>query len=215
MQYLDNTTPSNAQHLEAGRAVEPTGVRTLVALDVSESMDWGEVAGVPGLTPREASAAIALATAMSEPCHQIVGFHAGPGGERFARAHNWLGGIRALTPLAIDPSEGLDGAVQAVSGLRYGGTDPALPMLYASRRGLSVDLFVIYTDTEVTAGDVDPADALRAYRHRSGIDARLVVVGMVADELGVADPGDPGMLDLAGFDAATPGQIAGFATEAL
>ena len=215
MQYLDKTTPSKAQRLEADHAVEPTGVRTLVALDVSESMDWGEVAGIAGLTPREASAAIALATAMAEPCHQIVGFHAGPGGERFARAHNWLGGIRALTPLAIDPGEGFDGAVRAVTGLPYGGTDPALPMLYAGRRKLDVDLFVIYTDTEVTAGDVDPADALRAYRRRSGIDARLVVVGMVADEFQVADPDDPGMLDLAGFDAATPGRIAGFATEAL
>jgi 60 kDa SS-A/Ro ribonucleoprotein len=215
MQYLHNTRPSNAQRADADRAVEPTGVRTLMALDVSESMDWGEVAGIPGLTPREASAAVALATAMSEPWHQIVGFHAGPGGERFARAHNWLGGIRALTPLAIDPSEGLDGAVQAVSGLRYGGTDPALPMLYASRRGLAVDLFVIYTDTAVAAGDVDPADALRAYRRRSGIDARLVVVGMVADEFEVADPGDRGMLDLAGFDAATQACIAGFAREAL
>jgi 60 kDa SS-A/Ro ribonucleoprotein len=215
MQYLDNTTPLKLQHLEAGRAVEPTGVRTLVALDVSESMDWGEVAGMPGLTPREASAAIALATAMTEPSHEIVGFHAGPGGERFARSHNWLGGIRALTPLAIDPSEGLDGAVRAVSGLRYGGTDPALPMLYASRRGLEVDLFVIYTDTEIAAGDVDPGDALRAYRRRSGIQARLVVVGMVSDEFELADPGEPGMLDLAGFDAATPGRIAGFATEAL
>jgi 60 kDa SS-A/Ro ribonucleoprotein len=88
-------------------------------------------------------------------------------------------------------------------------------MLYASRRGLAVDLFVIYTDTAVAAGDVDPADALRAYRRRSGIDARLVVVGMVADEFQVADPGDPGMLDLAGFDAATQACIAGFAEEAL
>src|SRR3954466_3983204 len=107
MQYLDNTTPSNAQRIDADRAVEPTGVRTLGALDVSDSMGWGAVAGIPGLTPREASAAIALATAMTEPWHQIVGFHAGPGGERFARAHNWLGGVRAPAPPASDPSEGL------------------------------------------------------------------------------------------------------------
>jgi 60 kDa SS-A/Ro ribonucleoprotein len=177
MQYLDTTELIPAQRPDA----MPTGVRTLVALDVSESMDWGNVAGVPGLTPREASAAIALSTAAAGPEHEIVGFHDGPGGESFTRGHNWLGGIRALSPLAIDPGEGIDGAVEAVTGLRYGGTDPALPMLYASRRELEVDLFVIYTDTEVTAGDVHPEDALRSYRRRSGIDARLVTVAMAAD----------------------------------
>jgi 60 kDa SS-A/Ro ribonucleoprotein len=31
--------------------VEPTGKRLLLALDVSASMTWGSVAGVPGLTP--------------------------------------------------------------------------------------------------------------------------------------------------------------------
>ena len=35
--------------------VEPTGKRLLLALDVSGSMEWGEVAGVPGLSPRDAS----------------------------------------------------------------------------------------------------------------------------------------------------------------
>src|SRR5262249_6264537 len=43
--------------------VEPTGKRVLLALDVSGSMDGGAVAGVPGLTPRVASAALALVTA--------------------------------------------------------------------------------------------------------------------------------------------------------
>ena len=32
--------------------VEPSGTRMLLALDVSGSMTWGSVAGVPGLTPR-------------------------------------------------------------------------------------------------------------------------------------------------------------------
>src|SRR5207247_3440999 len=43
--------------------VEPAGKRLLLALDVSGSMTFGSVAGVPGLTPREASAALALVTA--------------------------------------------------------------------------------------------------------------------------------------------------------
>ena len=76
----------------------------------------------------------------------------------------------------------------------------------------AVDTFVIYTDSETWAGDVHPAEALREYRRRSGIDARLVVVGMVSNGFTIADPNDRGMLDVVGFDAATPALIAGFAS---
>lgn len=56
--------------------VEPSGTRMLLALDVSGSMGAGWVSGVPGLTPRDASAAMALVTAAREPAHEIVGFFA-------------------------------------------------------------------------------------------------------------------------------------------
>src|SRR5213078_3445608 len=57
--------------------VEPVGKRLLLALDVSGSMTWGDVAGVPGLTPRDASAALALVTVATEPDYEIVGFFVG------------------------------------------------------------------------------------------------------------------------------------------
>ena len=57
--------------------VEPANTRMLLALDVSGSMAVRRIAGVPGLTPRDASAAMALVTAATEPRHEIVGFHAG------------------------------------------------------------------------------------------------------------------------------------------
>jgi 60 kDa SS-A/Ro ribonucleoprotein len=60
--------------------VEPAGTRLLLALDVSGSMMSGWVAGVPGLTPRDASAALALVTAATEKQYEIVGFFAGRGG---------------------------------------------------------------------------------------------------------------------------------------
>jgi len=74
---------------------------------------------------------------------------------------------------------------------------------------------VILTDSETWAGDVHPPRALRDYRRASGIDARLVVVGMVANEFSIADPSDPGMLDVVGFDTATPQLISDFARGAL
>ena len=57
--------------------------------------------------------------------------------------------------------------------------------------------------------------ALRDYRHASGIEARLVVVGMVSNGFSIADPADPGMLDVVGFDTATPQLIADFARGTL
>ena len=102
-----------------------------------------------------------------------------------------------------------------MSDLPFGGTDCALPMLYAQATEREVDTFVIYTDSETWAGDVHPAQALRDYRRASGIDARLVVVGMVSNGFSIADPTDPGMLDVVGFDTATPQLISDFARGAL
>ena len=105
--------------------------------------------------------------------------------------------------------------MKTVSDLPFGGTDCALPMLYAQAREREIDTFVIYTDSETWAGDIHPAQALRDYRRASGIDARLVVVGMVANGFSIADPADPGMLDVVGFDTATPQLISDFARGAL
>ena len=177
--------------------VAPTGKRTLLALDVSGSMGWGSIAGIPGLTPRDASAALALVTAATEERYEIVGF------------------MDRLAPLAISPRQRLDDAVRTVSDLPFGGTDCALPMLYARKRKREIDTFVVYTDSETWAGDIHPAQALRDYRNASGIDARLVVVGMVSNGFSIADPADPGMLDVVGFDTATPQLISDFARGAL
>jgi 60 kDa SS-A/Ro ribonucleoprotein len=195
--------------------VEPSGRRLLLALDVSGSMTWGQVAGIPGLTPRDASAALALVTAATEEEPEIVGFFSGKGGflKRGRSVH--AGYVDGLTPLSISPRQRLDDAVKAVSGLPFGGTDCALPMLYAQALEREIDSFVIYTDSETWAGKIHPADALGAYRRASGIDASLVVVGMVSNGFSIADPNDGGMLDVVGFDTATPQLVSDFARGAL
>jgi 60 kDa SS-A/Ro ribonucleoprotein len=195
--------------------VEAAAKRLLLALDVSGSMEMGQVAGVPGLSPRDASAALALVTAATEPSYEIVGFFAGRGGWKSRTKRRWNYGDQGLTPLAISPRQRLDDAVKTVSDLPFGGTDCALPMLYAQAREREVDTFVIYTDSETWAGDVHPVQALRDYRQASGIDARLVVVGMVSNGFSIADPADPGMLDVVGFDTATPQLISDFARGSL
>lgn len=186
-------------------AVTPANRRMLLALDVSGSMDTGMVAGVPGLTPRLGSAAMALVTAASERQHSFVAFTAG------SHQSMWPGHGSGITPLSISPRQRLDDVVRSISGLPFGGTDCALPIRWAMERKMPVDTFVIYTDSETWAGAIHPAQALREYRQRTGIPARLVVVGMVGNGFSIADPADAGMLDVVGFDTATPELINSFA----
>jgi 60 kDa SS-A/Ro ribonucleoprotein len=184
--------------------VEPSGRRVMLALDVSGSM-MANVHGLEGLSCREASAAMALVTAATEPRHFFTAFTAG------GHPSMHPGFPSGISPLAMSPRQRLDNVVREVSSLPFGGTDCALPMLEAAKRGWQVDLFVIYTDNETWAGDIHPSQALRRYRERTGIPAKLVVVGMASNGFTIADPGDAGMLDVVGFDAATPQLIADFA----
>jgi 60 kDa SS-A/Ro ribonucleoprotein len=181
-------------------AVEPSGKRLMLALDVSGSMT-SAISGMP-LSCREASAALALVTAATEQQYEIVGFTSAGG--RWSRD-------AAISPLAISPRQRLDDAIRAVSDLPFGGTDCSLPMVHAMEKGLQVDTFIVYTDNETWAGNVHPHQALQQYRQKTGIDAKLIVVGMTATRFTIADPSDPGMLDVAGFDAAVPTLITDFA----
>ncbi|HET8634291.1 MAG TPA: TROVE domain-containing protein [Gemmatimonadales bacterium] len=183
--------------------VPATGKRIMLALDVSGSMKAG-VHGMPYLSCREASAAMALVTAATEPEHRFTAFAASGFLARFSPMSS------GLCELAISPRQRLDDVVKLTSALPFGGTDCALPMTEALKRNWPVDVFVIYTDNETWAGEIHPAQALRAYRERTGIAAKLVVVAMASNGFSIADPNDAGMLDVVGFDTATPGLIAEF-----
>jgi len=173
--------------------VEPSNKRLMLSLDVSGSMSMGQIAGVPGLTPRDATAALALVTAKTEPNHFINGFQA------------------KLMALDITPRMRLDSAIKSISNLPFGATDCAQPMLYALEYKLNVDTFVVMTDSETWHGAVHPVQALEQYRQRTGIPAQLIVVAMIANDISIADPNDAGMLDVVGMDTSTPQLITDFA----
>ena len=185
-----------------------TGKRIMLALDVSGSMG-GPVHGMPYLTCREASAAMALVTAAVEPNHRIVAFTKGTYPSMWSATH----GARfntGLSPLAISPRQRLDDVVQSITDIPFGGTDCALPMVEALKHRWPIDTFVVYTDNETWAGKIHPAQALREYRERLGVAAKLVVVAMASNGFTIADPADAGMLDVVGFDTATPNVISDF-----
>lgn len=176
-------------------AVTPIGKRTKLSLDVSGSMagnSWGAAPSL--LSPRLITAAMSLVTKATE------------GEDASINAFS-----RGMVPLDISPRQRLDDVLDTISGLPFDRTDCALPMLDALKRKEEIDTFVIYTDNETWFGSTHPFQALRKYRDAMGIDARLVVVATSATEFTIADPNDPGMLDVSGFDAAVPGLISGFA----
>jgi 60 kDa SS-A/Ro ribonucleoprotein len=77
-------------------------------------------------------------------------------------------------------------------------------MLYASREGLSVDVFQVFTDNETWAGRVHPSKALKQYRRKTGIPAKLIVAGMTSTGFSIADPNDGGSSTLSASTARHP-----------
>ena len=173
--------------------VVPTGKRFVLGLDVSGSMDCGDICGAPGITPRVAAAAMCMATLRTEPAAHPLAF------------------TDRLVPLEINSRMSLTEVLDATGRLSFGPTDCAAPMLWALDNKIEADVFVVFTDCETWAGEVTPAQALRRYRDATGIQAQLAVVAMTSGGFTLADPEDAGMLDIVGFDAAAPQILRDFA----
>ncbi|XP_028395010.1 60 kDa SS-A/Ro ribonucleoprotein-like [Dendronephthya gigantea] len=167
--------------------VEPTGKRYMLAMDVSGSMQSGGCVGSPSIQPHIASAAMAMVTARTEENHKFVAFS------------------EKIVPMNINSSMKLEEVLKVVNSIPMGGTDCAQPMIYATEKNLNIDVFIVYTDCETWCGKVHPSEALKQYRFHSGIkDAKLIVVAMTSNGFTIADPDDPGMFDMPGFDSAAP-----------
>lgn len=171
--------------------VVPTGKRHLIGIDVSHSMTERFGGGVMGCN--EAAACLGLLTIKIEPRSHVMMFDHG------------------LRDSHMAPGDTIEVATNRVSCINGGGTDCALPMLYAIDNGIETDAFVVITDNETWSGRRGhPMEALRRYRKETGIPAKLVVIGMTATEFTIADPEDGGALDVVGFDTAAPAVIADF-----
>jgi len=191
---------NDAFHIAFGN-VEPTGKRILIGLDVSGSMTIGDIAGVPGLTPRQASAAMCMIQLAVEQNCIVKGF-----------SHQ-------LIDLSINPRATLNTVVAYLNTIPFGATDCSLPMRWAQQARADFDAFIIYTDNETgsaygrnqwSPARSHPAQELTKYRSNFVRDAKLITVGMTATNCSIADPSDAGMLDVVGFDQATPQIIRDF-----
>jgi hypothetical protein len=193
------TTALSTTFRQAFGNITPTGKRFMFGLDVSGSMSMCMCAGAKNITPREGSVAMAMMTLYAEGAENvhIYGFS--------NVFYNFNGKVR--------PDMTIQDAIKATD-VPFGATDCALPMTQALKMyhqsGIVFDVFCIYTDNETYAPNIHPQVALENYRKATGVDAKLIVVGMVANQLTIADPKDKNTLNLAGFDTATPELISMF-----
>jgi 60 kDa SS-A/Ro ribonucleoprotein len=169
--------------------IEPTGKRIFIGLDVSGSMGFVTDFGV---SVRELAAAMAMATVRAETDVRVVGF-----------SHR-------LVDISLKPSDTLSDVCKRTEAIPMGGTDCALPMIHAQEKRIDADAFIVYTDNETWYGKIHPFQALREYRQKTGIDAKLIVVGMTSTNFTIADPSDAGMLDVVGFDSSAPAVMSAF-----
>jgi len=122
----------------------------------------------------EVTAAMSLVVMRTEPSWGVYAFNKG------------------ISPLHLHPRMALEDVTRRVAGLTYGGTDCALPMLWAAQANVEVDTFQVWTDNETWAGHAHPHEALAAYRQKTGIPARQQVIATTPTEFSIADQGDFG-----------------------
>lgn len=191
-------------------AVQPTGLNYMLGVDISGSMGGGTVAGIPGISPAMAAAAMAMVTARVEDNYFIGGFST------------------KFVDLGITKRHSIAGAMAQARKHNMGGTDAAMPLVYARKNKIPVDIFINYTDNETWAGNGEGGgwgwgygggressghlkQALDRFRNDVNPNARMVNVAFTGTDFSLADPKDAGMLDCVGFDTATPQLISDFA----
>jgi 60 kDa SS-A/Ro ribonucleoprotein len=183
-------------------AVEPTGRRIVVGVDVSPSM-MGRAfhpslpnvitpQGELPIQPRVVAAAMALVLLRTEPHVQVMAFDTG-----------WQ-------DLAIHGDMRIADVLRETERLRSNGTDCAQPVIWARQQGIAADAVVVLTDNETWRGSIHPTVALRVLREACGLPTALVSCAFAPTESSIADPEDARQLNLVGLDASLPRLISGF-----
>lgn len=174
--------------------IKPSHKRIAIGLDVSGSMGLENMMGISGLTPRVGAAAMVMATVHAEENVKVYTFSSD------------------IDRMYITKDSTLESVLSDVDSRRMGSTDCALLINHALQRREEYDAFVVYTDSETNVGwrSTQPAAMLHEYNRIMGTNAKLIVVGMTATDASIADPNDPKMLDVVGFDTATPSLISEF-----
>ncbi|XP_048354668.1 RNA-binding protein RO60 [Sphaerodactylus townsendi] len=185
----------DASFYKTFQTLEPTEKRFLLAVDVSHSMSQKVLGCV--LNASTIAAAMCMVVARTEKHSHVVAF-----------SHE-------MVPCPVTEDMTLPQVLQKMSEISMGPTDCSLPMLWAQKNGVAVDVFIVFTDNKTFARDTHPAIALKKYREEMGIPSKLIVCGMTSSSFTIADPDDRGMLDICGFDTGAPDVIRNFTLDLI
>ncbi len=182
--------------------VEPTGKRICFLIDASGSMNSESLC--KGVTNAEAAALLAMIFARSEteakdtPTHSFYLFT--------SKTNDVYKSNTGLTDVSdvIDANAPLNTVLNAVQRSDWGNTDISMGILEALKYKRKYDAFVVITDNDVNSG-IKPAKSLQQYRSELKMpNTKLVVVATQGTDYTIADPNDPLMLDMCGFDSHGP-----------
>ena len=183
--------------------VEPTGKRICFLIDCSGSMSSPSLC--EGVTCAESAALLSMIFARSEtssetsPDHSFYLFTS-------KDSNRCSPGNTGLTDVShiIDADADLNKVLNACQRSDWGSTDISMGILEALKYKRKYDAFVVITDNDVNSG-IKPSEAMKQYR--SGMkmpNTKLVVVATQGTDYTIADPNDPMMLDMVGFDSHGP-----------
>uniref|UniRef100_I3MIX2 RNA-binding protein RO60 n=1 Tax=Ictidomys tridecemlineatus TaxID=43179 RepID=I3MIX2_ICTTR len=120
-----------------------------------------------------------------------------------------------MVPCPMTTDMTLQQVLIAMNQIPAGGTDCSLPIIWAQKTNTAADVFIVFTDNETFAGSIHPAIALKEYRKKMNIPAKLIVCGMTSNGFTIADPDDRGMLDMCGFDTGALDVIRNFTLDVI
>ncbi|XP_076436651.1 RNA-binding protein RO60-like [Babylonia areolata] len=184
--------------------VKPTNKRYLVAVNINQQFLSCWVHGAKVLTPIIAAAGLAMVLAHTEESPELVFFDT------------------AVHPLPLTNKmqmpEICDSIMQMVTreheSKRIG--DMVAPLRWATSEQKVYDAIIIMTDFRHPRAFTDFPKAFREYKEAKGVpDAKLVMCGLTANHVQFASSEEPGILDIAGFDATVPDLIQHFVTNSL
>lgn len=169
-----------------------TNKRYYLGLDCSGSMFCTFINGMNYLNASEVGACFAMTILKREHFSLIKGFN------------------NQMQDININPSSSLKEVLNVMEKVKWGATDCSLPVIDAMDKKIPIDVFICITDNETWCGGVHPFEALKDYRKKMGINAKMVVLATSSTKFTIADPSDPYMLDIAGFSSDVPSIISEF-----
>ncbi len=162
--------------------VEPSGLRFLVGVDCSMSMQSGGVPGMDSVTPEVASMVLAKLFSGIEPTTTVVGFA--------TRISDITGGLKNATSIAHVMS----------ANARHGeSTNLGLPIEFALKRDGPYDCIVIVTDGQDNTGE-HPQILMEQYWKGRNPNCVLVHMQMTGGTMVTIGKEDPRVLNIPGFD---------------